>query len=324
MLNRISQFATKTFIFWMLFAAVLGFIFPSHISILGGFVPYLLGIVMLGMGMTIDPKDFKIVLQSPKPVIIGVILQFTIMPTLAFLIAKGFQLPPEIAIGVILVGCCPGGTSSNVMSYLAKANVALSVAITSVSTLIAPFVTPALIYIFAHEWLKVSFASMLWSVVQVVLIPIIIGFVFQKVARRFAQKTATALPLISVIAISLILAAVVAGSKTQILKTGLLIFVVVILHNVLGYTIGYVLAKVFQMDYKDKKAVAIEVGMQNSGLAVSLATVHFCPLAAVPGAVFSLVHNISQDLFLQNIGLLEVKIFNRLIYQKVKSHFLLR
>lgn len=293
MLNRISQFATKTFIFWMLFAAVLGFIFPSHISILGGFVPYLLGIVMLGMGMTIDPKDFKIVLQSPKPVIIGVILQFTIMPTLAFLIAKGFQLPPEIAIGVILVGCCPGGTSSNVMSYLAKANVALSVAITSVSTLIAPFVTPALIYIFAHEWLKVSFASMLWSVVQVVLIPIIIGFVFQKVARRFAQKTATALPLISVIAISLILAAVVAGSKTQILKTGLLIFVVVILHNVLGYTIGYVLAKVFQMDYKDKKAVAIEVGMQNSGLAVSLATVHFSPLAAVPGAVFSLVHNIS-------------------------------
>ncbi|ATH61979.1 bile acid:Na+ symporter, BASS family [Staphylococcus pasteuri] len=293
MLNRISQFATKTFIFWMLFAAVLGFIFPSHISILGGFVPYLLGIVMLGMGMTIDPKDFKIVLQSPKPVIIGVILQFTIMPTLAFLIAKGFQLPPEIAIGVILVGCCPGGTSSNVMSYLAKANVALSVAITSVSTLIAPFVTPALIYIFAHEWLKVSFASMLWSVVQVVLIPIIIGFVFQKVARRFAQKTATALPLISVIAISLILAAVVAASKTQILKTGLLIFVVVILHNILGYTIGYVLAKVFRMDYKDKKAVAIEVGMQNSGLAVSLATVHFSPLAAVPGAVFSLVHNIS-------------------------------
>ncbi|WP_413486961.1 bile acid:sodium symporter family protein [Staphylococcus pasteuri] len=293
MLNRISQFATKTFIFWMLFAAVLGFIFPSHISILGGFVPYLLGIVMLGMGMTIDPKDFKIVLQSPKPVIIGVILQFTIMPTLAFLIAKGFQLPPEIAIGVILVGCCPGGTSSNVMSYLAKANVALSVAITSVSTLIAPFVTPALIYIFAHEWLKVSFASMLWSVVQVVLIPIIIGFVFQKVARRFAQKTATALPLISVIAISLILVAVVAGSKTQILKTGLLIFVVVILHNILGYTIGYVLAKVFRMDYKDKKAVAIEVGMQNSGLAVSLATVHFSPLAAVPGAVFSLVHNIS-------------------------------
>ncbi|MCO0861359.1 bile acid:sodium symporter family protein [Staphylococcus pasteuri] len=293
MLNRISQFATKTFIFWMLFAAVLGFIFPSHISILGGFVPYLLGIVMLGMGMTIDPKDFKIVLQSPKPVIIGVILQFTIMPTLAFLIAKGFQLPPEIAIGVILVGCCPGGTSSNVMSYLAKANVALSIAITSVSTLIAPFVTPALIYIFAHEWLKVSFASMLWSVVQVVLIPIIIGFVFQKVARRFAQKTATALPLISVIAISLILAAVVAGSKTQILKTGLLIFVVVILHNILGYTIGYVLAKVFRMDYKDKKAVTIEVGMQNSGLAVSLATVHFSPLAAVPGAVFSLVHNIS-------------------------------
>lgn len=293
MLNRMSQFATKTFIFWMLVAAIIGFVFPSHMAILGGFVPYLLGIVMLGMGMTIDPKDFKIVLQSPKPVIIGVILQFTIMPTLAFLIAKGFHLPPEIAIGVILVGCCPGGTSSNVMSYLAKANVALSVAITSVSTLISPFVTPALIYLFAHEWLNVSLTSMLWSVVQVVLIPIIIGFVFQKVSNQFAHKAATALPLVSVIAISLILAAVVAGSKAQILKTGLLIFVVVILHNVLGYTIGYLLAKVFKMDYPDKKAVAIEVGMQNSGLAVSLATVHFSPLAAVPGAVFSLVHNIS-------------------------------
>lgn len=293
MLDRMSQFATKTFIFWMLVAAIIGFVFPSQLSILGGFVPYLLGVVMLGMGMTIDPKDFKIVLQSPKPVIIGVILQFTIMPTLAFLIAKGFHLPPEIAIGVILVGCCPGGTSSNVMSYLAKANVALSVAITSVSTLIAPFVTPALIYLFAHEWLNVSFTSMLWSVVQVVLIPIIIGFIFQKIAHQFTHKAATALPLVSVIAISLILAAVVAGSKAQILKTGLLIFAVVILHNVLGYTIGYLLAKVFKMDYPDKKAVAIEVGMQNSGLAVSLATVHFSPLAAVPGAVFSLVHNIS-------------------------------
>ncbi len=224
MLDRMSQFATKTFIFWMLVAAIIGFVFPSQLSILGGFVPYLLGVVMLGMGMTIDPKDFKIVLQSPKPVIIGVILQFTIMPTLAFLIAKGFYLPPEIAIGVILVGCCPGGTSSNVMSYLAKANVALSVAITSVSTLIAPFVTPALIYLFAHEWLNVSFTSMLWSVVQVVLIPIIIGFIFQKIAHQFAHKAATALPLVSVIATSLILAAVVAGSKAQILKTGLLIF----------------------------------------------------------------------------------------------------
>ncbi|PTE43644.1 symporter [Staphylococcus equorum] len=293
MLSKVSRFATNTFLVWMLIAAIIGFIFPTQLATLSGWVPYLLGIVMLGMGLTIDPKDFKIVFQSPKCVIIGVILQYTIMPLAAFLIAKLFQLPPEIAIGVILVGCCPGGTSSNVMSYLANANVALSVAITSVSTLLAPFLTPALIYLFAHEWLQVSFMSMFWSVVQVILIPIAIGFILQKVFKKFADKTATALPIVSVIAISLILASVVGGSKSQILETGLLIFAVVILHNVVGYVLGYTLANIFKLERADKKAVSIEVGMQNSGLAVTLATVHFSPLSAVPGAVFSLVHNIT-------------------------------
>ena len=248
---------------------------------------------MLGMGMTIKPSDFKLVFKEPRSVIIGVILQFTIMPILAYTIAKIFHLPAELAIGVILVGCCPGGTSSNVMSYLANANVALSVAITSVSTLLAPFVTPALIYLFAHEWLHVSFLSMLWSVIQVVLLPIIIGFILQLASKKVTREATKILPIISVVAISLILAAVVGGSKSQILKTGLLIFIVVILHNAVGYLLGYVLAHVFKLDRRDKKAVSIEVGMQNSGLAVSLATVHFNPLAAVPGAVFSFVHNIS-------------------------------
>ena len=293
MLSKVSKFATNTFLVWMLIAAVIGFIFPMQLSTLSNWVPYLLGIVMLGMGLTIDPKDFKIIFQAPRSVIIGVVLQYTIMPLSAFLIVKLFHLPPEIAIGVILVGCCPGGTSSNVMSYLANANVALSVAITSVSTLLAPFLTPALIYLFAHEWLQVSFISMFWSVVQVILIPIIIGFVLQKLFKTFADKTATALPIVSVVAISLILASVVGSSKAQILATGLLIFAVVILHNLIGYILGYTFAKILKLDRPDKKAVAIEVGMQNSGLAVSLATVHFNPLSAVPGAVFSLIHNIT-------------------------------
>lgn len=293
MLSKVSKFATNTFLVWMLIAAVIGFIFPMQLSTLSNWVPYLLGIVMLGMGLTIDPKDFKIIFQAPRSVIIGVVLQYTIMPLSAFLIVKLFHLPPEIAIGVILVGCCPGGTSSNVMSYLANANVALSVAITSVSTLLAPFLTPALIYLFAHEWLQVSFISMFWSVVQVILIPIIIGFVLQKLFKTFADKTATALPIVSVVAISLILASVVGSSKAQILATGLLIFAVVILHNLIGYILGYTFAKILKLDRPDKKAISIEVGMQNSGLAVSLATVHFNPLSAVPGAVFSLIHNIT-------------------------------
>lgn len=293
MLAKASRFATNTFLIWMLVAAVIGFIFPQALAQLGGYVPYLLGIVMLGMGLTIDPKDFKIVFQAPRSVIIGVILQYTIMPISAYLIAKLFHLPAEVAIGVILVGCCPGGTSSNVMSYLANANVALSVAITSVSTLLAPILTPALIYLFAHEWLQVSFLSMLWSVVQVILIPIVIGFILQKLFHRFAKEVATALPIVSVIAISLILASVVGGSKEQILETGLPIIGVVILHNVIGYGLGYVLGHLVRLEQPDKKAVSIEVGMQNSGLAVSLATVHFTPLAAVPGAIFSLIHNIT-------------------------------
>lgn len=177
MFQKLSIFATKSFLVWMLVAAVIGFIFPQHVATLGKWVPYLLGIVMLGMGLTITPNDFEMVFKAPRAVIIGVCLQFSIMPTLAFIIAKSFHLPPDIAVGVILVGCCPGGTSSNVMSYLAKANVALSVSITTVSTLLAPFVTPALIYLFANEWLEVSFLSMLWSVVQVVLIPIALGIV---------------------------------------------------------------------------------------------------------------------------------------------------
>ncbi|MEK4842244.1 bile acid:sodium symporter family protein [Staphylococcus sp. FSL W8-0271] len=293
MLSKVSKFATNTFLIWMLIAAIIGFIFPAQLATLSSWVPYLLGIVMLGMGLTIDPKDFKIIFQAPRSVIVGVILQYTIMPLSAFLIVKLFHLPPEIAIGVILVGCCSGGTSSNVMSYLANANVALSVAITSVSTLLAPFLTPALIYLFAHEWLQVSFISMFWSVVQVILIPIIIGFVLQKVFKKFADTTATALPIVSVVAISLILASVVGSSKAQILATGLLIFAVVILHNLIGYVLGYTFAKILKLDRPDKKAVSIEVGMQNSGLAVSLATVHFNPLSAVPGAVFSLIHNIT-------------------------------
>ncbi|MCE5038612.1 bile acid:sodium symporter family protein [Staphylococcus auricularis] len=293
MLSRISQFATNTFLVWMLVAALLGFLFPSLLSQLGGWVPYLLGIVMLGMGLSIKPEDFKIVVQAPRAVLIGVILQYTIMPITAFLLAIIFQLPDELAVGVILVGCCPGGTSSNVMSYLAKANVALSVAITTVSTLLAPILTPLLIFVFAHQWLKVSFIDMLLSVVKVILVPILLGLIIQKVARPVAEKSAEALPIVSVIAISLILAAVVAGSKTVILTSGLLIFLIVILHNVTGYSLGYLCAKILRLNYSDKKAVSIEVGMQNSGLAVSLATAHISPFAALPGAVFSFIHNIS-------------------------------
>ncbi|SUK08244.1 sodium-dependent transporter [Staphylococcus agnetis] len=293
MLRQIGQFASKTFLLWMLLTSFIGFVLPSAFTTFTPWIPYLLGIVMLGMGLSIRLEDFKIVFKYPKPVIIGVVLQYTIMPLLAYFIVKLFQLPPEVAIGVLLVGCCPGGTSSNVISYLAKANVALSVAVTSVSTILSPFVTPSLMFLMAHQWMDVSFMSMFESVSKIVLIPIIVGLVIQRLFYKVAEKTDDILPLISVIAISVILGTVVASSKTLIVETGLLIFAVVILHNVLGYVIGYTLSALFKLNYEDKKTLSIEVGMQNSSLAASLATVHFNPLAAVPGAVFSFVHCIT-------------------------------
>ena len=290
MLQRIGHFASKTFLVWVVLVSIIAFSVPGLFSGLGQMIPYLLGIVMLGMGLTIKVTDFQLVFKYPKPVIAGVVLQYTIMPLLAYLIVKAFQLPPEIAIGVLLVGCCPGGTTSNVMSYIAKANVALSVTITSISTILAPVLTPSFMYLFAREWMDVSFLSMFASVTKVVLIPILIGLFIQRFFKNFAEKSEDVLPLVSVVAISIILGAVVAGSRELIIQTGLLIFTVVIVHNVLGYATGYFLANVLKLNYPDKKAVSIEVGMQNSALATSLATVHFTPLAAVPGAVFSLVH----------------------------------
>ncbi|MDO5375400.1 bile acid:sodium symporter family protein [Staphylococcus rostri] len=290
MLQRIGHFASKTFLVWVLLVSIIAFSAPGLFSGLGEYIPYLLGIVMLGMGLTIKVSDFKLIFKYPKPVIIGVVLQYTIMPLLAYLIVKTFQLPPDIAIGVLLVGCCPGGTTSNVMSYIAKANVALSVTITSISTILAPVLTPGFMYLFAREWMDVSFLSMFASVTKVVLIPILIGLLIQRIFTNLAEKSEDVLPLVSVVAISIILGTVVAGSRELIIETGLLIFTVVIAHNVLGYATGYFMANILKLNYPDKKAVSIEVGMQNSALATSLATVHFNPLAAVPGAVFSLVH----------------------------------
>ncbi|MCM3388681.1 bile acid:sodium symporter family protein [Ureibacillus chungkukjangi] len=292
-LQKVGKFAGDTFALWVLVAAGFAIWLPENFTWLGNYITPLLGIVMFGMGMTIKLTDFKLILQHPKGVAIGVVSQFVVMPLLAFGLAKLFALPPEIAVGVILVGCCPGGTSSNVMTYLAKGNTALSVTITSVTTLLAPIMTPALIYLLASEWLPVSFSAMFLSVVKVVLVPIVLGILAQLIFKPLVEKSVAILPTVSVIAIVLIVAAVVSGSRDRILETGLVIFAIVILHNGLGYLFGYLIGKLFKLEYADKKAVSIEVGMQNSGLGANLAMAHFDPVSAVPSAIFSFWHNIS-------------------------------
>lgn len=297
-LIRLSQLVGKTFALWVLFFAGMAFMAPEFFKVIGPYVPWLLGIVMLGMGMTLTVSDFGEIIKHPKAVILGVVAQFVIMPALAFGLSVAFSLPPAIAVGVILVGACPGGTASNVMTYLAKGNVALSVACTSVSTLLAPFLTPAVFYLLASQWIDISPGAMFVSVMKMVLLPIALGVVLRMMFKSSIEKATEVLPLVSVVAIVLIVAAVVSGSKQSIIESGLLIFGVVILHNGLGYLLGFWAARLLKLDYSDSKAVSIEVGMQNSGLGVALAKTHFAldPVTAVPSAIFSFWHNISGPL----------------------------
>ena len=281
-LEKISDFAGKWMAIIALAVAIIAFVAPApvHAALPTSWVNPLLGIVMFGMGMTLKLGDFKVVFTKPKAVITGILSQFIIMPLIAWVLCLVFQLPTELAVGVMLVGCCPGGTSSNVMTYLSKGDVALSVGMTACTTIMAPVVTPALVLLLAGQSVDVSYVSMLLSIVQVVLVPIALGFVINAVASKAAQACSKVLPLVSVIAISLII-------------------VVVMLHNICGYALGYFVGRALGLSKAQMRTLSIEVGMQNSGLATSLATMHFAamPLAAVPGAVFSVWHNISGAIY---------------------------
>jgi bile acid:Na+ symporter, BASS family len=296
MLARISSAAGNTFIVWVLLFTALAMVFPGGFTWIGPYISILLGIIMFGMGLTLSVEDFKAVFKQPFAVFVGVAAQYIIMPGIAYLLAVGLNLPPELAVGVILVGCCPGGTASNVMTYLAKGNIALSLAVSAVATLISPILTPALIYLLASQWLPVDGKDMLMSTVQIVLIPIILGIIFKWLLKDKAEEGAKVLPLVSVIGIVGVISAVVAGNRDQILESGLLMLGVVILHNLVGLVLGFFISKVCKFPYADQKAIAIEVGMQNSGLAAALATAHFSPITAVPSAIFSVWHNISGPL----------------------------
>ncbi|WP_048293318.1 bile acid:sodium symporter family protein [Pseudomonas aeruginosa] len=297
-LTALSRFVSASFPFWVLLFAILAFFRPAWFLPLTAAIAPLLGLVMFGMGLTLKGEDFREVARHPIRVLIGVLAQFVIMPGLAWLLCRLLQLPAEIAVGVILVGCCPGGTASNVMTWLSRGDVALSVAITSVTTLLAPLVTPALVWLLASAWLPVSFAAMFLSILQVVLVPIALGLLAlaQRLLGERTRQVAEVLPLVSVFSIVVIIAAVVAASQARIAESGLLIMAVVMLHNGFGLLLGYLTGKLTGMPLAQRKALAIEVGMQNSGLGAALANAHFSPLAAVPSALFSVWHNLSGSL----------------------------
>ena len=280
-------------------AALLALVFPATLQqVPTKVINYLLGVVMFGMGLTLRLQDFKIVFSRPKDVVIGCLAQFTVMPLLAWALSRLFQLDEALALGVVLVGCCPGGTASNVITYLAKGDLALSVGMTGVSTLLAPFLTPLLTWALAGKSVNVDVLSMFLSILWVVILPIIVGLVIKALWPRFTERAIDYLPAFSSIAIAFIVAIIIAANADKLLAGGLLIVLVVMLHNICGLSLGYLIGRLLRLPDSKKRAISIEVGMQNSGLASSLATLHFAayPLATIPGAIFSVWHNISGAL----------------------------
>ena len=258
----------------------------------------MLGVIMFGMGLTLSPHDFRLVLSRPKDILIGCMAQFTIMPLLAWLLASTFSLPKELALGVILVGCCPGGTASNVITYLAKGDLALSVGMTATSTLLAPILTPLLIWLMAGTMVHVNTLGMLQSIVYVVIAPIIGGLLCQRFLPRLTQRVTPYLPAFSSIVIATVVGIIVSHNASRLMVGGMLVLVVVMLHNLLGLMLGFSIGRLLRLQNAKCVALSIEVGMQNSGLASSLAVLHFAafPMATIPGAIFSVWHNISGTL----------------------------
>ena len=262
-------------------------------------VPWLLGAVMFGMGLALRGRDFALVLRRPRDVAVGVAAQFACMPLLAWALARALGLPDEIALGVVLVGACPGGTASNVIAYLARGDVALSVTMTACSTLLAPLATPAIVWLLAGATIQVKAWAMFLSIVQIVIAPVVVGVAVNELLPGFASRIRRAMPAFSAVVVAVIVAAVVAASAARIRDSAALIALAVVLHNAGGMALGWGVGRLFRMDGARRRTLAIEVGMQNSGLAVSLATAHFAtlPLAAVPGALFSVWHNLSGALY---------------------------
>lgn len=295
-MKKVCDFISRWVAVLVLIAAVVSCVFPGPFNAIPtSAINPMLGLIMFGMGLAISSNDFKVVFMRPKDILIGELSQFIVMPTLAWALTKVFELPTELAIGVILVGCCPGGTASNVITYLSKGDTALSVGITTVSTLLAPFITPLLVYLFAGTMVNVNAVGMLLSIMYVVILPIAAGMLCQRFLPKVTDAVKPYMPAFSTLMITATVCIVVGHNADKLWAGGLVIIAVVILHNLFGLGFGYIIGRLLRLSRPKYIALSIEVGMQNSGLATALATMHFAvyPLAAIPGAIFSVWHNIS-------------------------------
>ncbi|TDH23471.1 bile acid:sodium symporter family protein [Segetibacter sp. 3557_3] len=287
----------------LIFAAVsLSMYYPDYFKTLGGFnlsliiVP-LLQLIMFGMGTELSMQDFSRILQMPKGVIIGIVCHYTIMPMIGFGVANMFNFPPEIAAGIILVGCSPSGLASNVMCYLSRGNLALSVSVTTVSTLLAPLLTPLLMRFLGGSFITIHLLDMVWEMVKMVVIPVAAGMLLRYLLKGKATWLNKVLPITSMIGIVLILVIIIAKGRDALLQVGALIVLATFIHNTLGYLLGYWSARLFKFNERDSRTIALEVGMQNAGLASALASkISTSPAVALAPAVFGPMMNITGSL----------------------------
>ena len=255
---------------------------------------YLLGIILFGMGLTLRGEDFARIIKKPVPVILGTVAHYVIMPTIAWVLCLIFHLQGATAAGVILVGSCPSGTSSSVMAYLAGGDVALDVSIETLSTLLAPIALPSLLLLFAGRYVAIPTQSLFLSTIEIVIVPIVLGVVIHTVFGKHIEKITKALPLISQVAILLIIGAVISANHANLFTAATaMVIPVVILHNLSGYGLGFLFSKLIRLRDPQRKAITFEVGMQDSSLGATLAMKYFAPAAAIPSTIFSIWHNIS-------------------------------
>jgi bile acid:Na+ symporter, BASS family len=271
-------------------------VYPELLANCGKAIVPLLGIVMFSMGMTLKLEDFKRVIEQPVLIFMGVSIQYLLMPFIAWILAEILNLPIMLATGLILLGACPGGTASNVICFLAKANVALSISLTAISTLLAAVLTPLITLFYVDQSIDVPVVDMMKNLVLIVILPVISGILLNTSFQKRLEKIKPTLPLLSVISIVFIIGVIVAKNQSQLFELGSLLFIAVVLHNLFGLIAGYSIPKLMGYDEAICKTLSIEVGMQNSGLAVVLANQYFSVLAALPAALFSVWHNVTGSL----------------------------
>jgi BASS family bile acid:Na+ symporter len=284
---------TSLFPLWAVLLSAVAYVYPEYFVPYKGFIVPLLSLIMLGMGVTLSVDSFLAVLKRPYVVLLGTLMQYTLMPLAAWIVCLALKLPADLMAGVILLGCCPGGTASNVICYLAKGDVALSIVLTSVSTMVAFLATPFLTWLFIGQSVDVDVMGMLVSVVNIVIVPVVLGLSINYFFEKRITAVRDVFPAVSALAIVVIIAIIIGTNSENLEQSGLLVLVAVVLHNGLGLAGGYGVAKAFKLSEKEARTLAIEVGMQNSGLSVALAIKHFTAAAALPGAIFSIWHNLS-------------------------------